>query len=323
MLRLLFNVLDDILDSTVIFGYDRIGYSVRKSIWDANALNVNMRGKVCVVTGANSGLGKATCLGLAERGATVVMVCRNREKGILAQKEIMESSNNPEIFLEIVDLSLQSSIQKFAEVFIKKYYHLDVLVNNAGVLSDTRQVTKEGIELTFATNTLAYFSMIYHLQTLLKTTTNSRVINVTSGGMYFYPLDTQDFQFEKSQFNGIKAYAITKRAEVILTELWADKLKNFGVTVNCMHPGWADTPSVQNALPKFYSLTKPILRTPQEGADTIVWLAVKKDWVPRDTGKLYFDRKVRTMHRFFTTLNSTAEKQAFWKYCASLAKVAL
>ena len=147
-----------------------------------------------------------------------------------------------------------------------------MLVNNAGALPSERTLSVDGIELTFATNVLGPFLLTNLLIPLLKKSTPARIVNVSSGGMYTQRIHLDDLQMAHEEFDGATAYARTKRAQVILTELWAERLQGTGVVAHAMHPGWADTPGMKSSLPRFYGATKRLLRTPQEGADTIVWL---------------------------------------------------
>jgi dehydrogenase/reductase SDR family protein 12 len=153
---------------------------------------------------------------------------------------------------------------------------------------------------------------------LLTVSAPSRIVNVSSGGMYTQKLDVGDLQFERKPFNGVTAYAQAKRAQVVLTELWAKKLAGLGVTANAMHPGWADTPGVQTSLPTFHRLTKGSLRTPEQGADTIIWLAAAKS-VAGETGKFWFDRRERGTHLLPGKQSSASERQRLWDECVRLS----
>ncbi|MBF0350423.1 MAG: SDR family NAD(P)-dependent oxidoreductase [SAR324 cluster bacterium] len=312
--------MDDVLNKTVIFGYDRVGYSVRKKLWNDADTQVSMKGKTVLVTGANSGLGKATSLHLAKLGARLYLICRNAESGKKAQHEIMNASDHSNIFLEIVDMSEPSQIREFAEQFRFKEPHLDILINNAGVLLNQREENSEGLEKTFATNTLGYFLMTNLLLPQLLQAKEARIINVSSGGMYATPLQLDDPQYQNRPYNGVMAYAESKRAEVILTELWAERLKDRNVIVSAMHPGWADTKGVQNSLPTFRKITKWVLRTSEQGADTIIWLAVAPHLTAQESGKFWFDRKARSIHRSDKTHHTPADTKRLWELCAQLGK---
>lgn len=318
LLRSLGNLVDDTLNQTVIFGYDRIGYYLRKPLWNPEEVNSNMKGKVCLITGANSGLGKATALHLAKLGAEVHLVCRNEQLGKKAQEEIQSVTDNSKIHLHLVDMSVQQQVEQFASRFKAEQLKLDVLVNNAGLLINQRETNEIGIEMSFAVNVLGYFLLTNLLLPLLQQSAPSRIINVSSGGMYTTGLNVTDAQFEKRKYDGVQAYAEHKRAEVIFTEIWAKQLQDSGVTVNAMHPGWADTKGVQRSLPTFRKMTQAILRDAAQGADTIIWLATNPNLTQKDSGKFWFDRKARTTYRSKKTKNTPSEIQQYWESCCEL-----
>ncbi len=314
------NVLDEILNKTVIFGYDRIGFSVRQKLWDAADLETSLNSKVCIVTGANSGLGKATSFHLAKLGATLYLICRNQKSGEATQRQITQSTGNSKVFLEIVDMSEPQQIKDFAERFQPLENRLDRLINNAGVLLNQRQENSEGIEKTFATNTLGYFLMTNLMLPYLLKSKEARIINVSSGGMYGAALQLEDPQYKKRLYNGVRAYAESKRAEVILSDIWAHHIKKKSLIVSAMHPGWADTAGIQNALPTFRKVTQLILRTPEQGADTIIWLAVNPNLKKQDSGLFWFDRKPCPLHRSSKTHHTQEEAQRLWQLCCELSQ---
>ncbi|MCH8962568.1 MAG: SDR family NAD(P)-dependent oxidoreductase [Bacteroidetes bacterium] len=192
---------DELLDKTIVLSYTNVGYTLRRPFW--KAVEAAMQGKVCVVTGANSGLGKNVSLRLAALGAKVYMLCRNQRRGEAARTEIAEKSGNEQVFLEIVDLSSQASIRAGVGRLLDQTERLDVLINNAGVLLDERQTSADGLEMTFATNTLGYFLLTELLLPLLKASAPSRVLNVSSGGMYLAKLDVWTI----SNSNGVRTTA--------------------------------------------------------------------------------------------------------------------
>jgi NAD(P)-dependent dehydrogenase (short-subunit alcohol dehydrogenase family) len=222
------------------------------------------------------------------------------------------------VHLELADLSSLASVRDFVSRFLDQERRLDVLVNNAGALLSERETSVDGFELGFATNVLGPFLLTGLLIPRLKASAPSRIINVTSGGMYTQKLDAADLQFERKPFNGVIAYAQAKRAQVILTELWAEKLANSGITINAMHPGWADTSGVQTSLPTFRRFARRSLRTPQQGADTIIWLAVAPA-VAGASGRFWFDRQERTTHLLSRTQSSTRDRQRLWDECVRLS----
>lgn len=318
-MKALFDTLDRVLDKTVLFGYDRIGYYARKPLWDDADTAVDLSGRVAVVTGANSGLGLATARELAARNARVYLVCRSPERGETARQNIVADTGNSDVRLSIADLSDQSALRDFVREFSAAESRLDLLVNNAGILPAERELTVDGIESTFAVNTIAYFLMVNLLAPLLESTPGARVINVSSGGQYLARLDVKDLQSENKKFDGTMAYARTKRAELLLSAVWAEHWRGRGILVFGMHPGWADTPAVQSALPVFRSIMQLTLRSPEEGADTIVWLCTCPRLGTAESGGFFFDRRKRPMIRVESSRNSAAEVAELWRACAELS----
>ncbi|MBR31232.1 MAG: dehydrogenase [Spirochaetaceae bacterium] len=301
-LVLMASFLDRALDWMVFPGYDATGYHIRKMSWDKSDTEVDLSGKEALITGANQGIGRATAEALLRRGARVHMVCRDPEKGSRALKELVteDTSGKPE--LHIVDLSDVRALMDFLHSFQRQNRSLDILVNNAGVLLARRMEAPDGLEMTFAVNIRAPFLITETLFPLLNRSGDGRVINVSSGGMYLAPIQFQDLLWENRPFDGVMAYAETKRGENLLTQKWAEKWKNTGIKINSMHPGWADTQSVKDSLPLFRALTAPFLRSPEQGADTIVYLACKPDL--SESGKFFCDREVRPIDRMKKTMLS-------------------
>ncbi len=316
------SALDSLLDKTVVLSYNRLGYALRQSAWDPAEMQVDMRGKVCLVTGATGGLGLVTARRLAELGATVVLVGRSAAKGEAAVTEIRRSTGNDTVYFEAADLSSIAQTNALAERLARRESGLDVLINNAGVLLAERQLSVEGLEMTFATNVLSGFLLTQRLRPLLTARPGGRVIFVSSGGMYSRKLNPSDLQFEREAYNGPAAYAQSKRAQVILAEMFAERWADTGVTVNSMHPGWADTPGLRTSLPGFSNLMSLTLRSPEQGADTVVWLAVSPR-VAGERGKFWFDRRARETHKFSFTRNTPAERQQLWDECVRLSGLEL
>lgn len=313
-------MLDTALDRSVLGGYTTIGYRIRRRAWDPSDLP-RMDGKVALVTGASSGVGLAAADGLARLGATVWLAVRDLERGQKAREEILRSSGNSDVHVGHCDLSSLESVRRFAGQVQVDCQRLDVLINNAGVLTGSRELSVDGIELTLATNVVGPFLLTGLLTELMERSRPARVLNVSSGGMYARRLEVDDLQSEQGDFDGAAVYARTKRAEVILTELWARELAGRGVVVHAMHPGWADTPGIRRSLPAFRRLTGPLLRSPAQGADTIVWLA-GDDGIPvQTTGRFWLDRRPRPIHRLRSTRQSDtpAERQRLWDWCAERA----
>jgi dehydrogenase/reductase SDR family protein 12 len=294
-------MLDQFLDKSLL-GYTSLGYRWRSH----PSIDADLTGRTAVVTGATSGLGKQTATELARLGATVQLVGRNRDKTEQVAAGITEQTGRAAVRVQVADLSSMYDVRMLAER-IEAPIH--ILVNNAGVLLPTRTETAEGIETTFATNLLGHFLLTNLL--VPKLAASARIINVASGGMYAQRISVSDLQNAHGTYDGAKAYARTKRAQVILTELWAGALAPRGVVVHAMHPGWADTPGVSTSLPRFYRLARPLLRSPAQGADTIVWLCAADEAVG-STGKFWHDRTPRPTHRFARTRETTEEREALW-----------
>jgi NAD(P)-dependent dehydrogenase (short-subunit alcohol dehydrogenase family) len=311
------SLVDTVMDRTVLAGFSNVGYRIRSRGWYASDLKP-MNGKVVLVTGSNSGLGFAAAEGFARLGATVWLAVRNGQRGQDARARIQESARSAEVHVGVCDLSRIDSVREFAARFIAEAGRLDVLVNNAGVMTETRELSPDGIELTLATNVIGPFLLTGLLVSLLGAGAPARVINVSSGGMYTQKLAADDLQFEHGSFDGTTAYARTKRAQVVLTELWAEHLRGSGIVAHSMHPGWADTPGLRASLPGFYRATRFLLRTPAQGADTIVWLGAA-DEPARSSGGFWHDRRERTKHMLPRTRESATERTALWDQCTTLS----
>ena len=310
-------LLDDVLDRTVAGGYTNVGYRIRSRSWGDAALEP-MDGKVVLVTGSTSGLGAAAAEGFARLGAQVWLVARGEGRAKATRDQIAARTGNTTIEIGLADLSSLRSVRRFAAEFRERSPRLDVLVNNAGVLPPERTLSEDGIELTFATNVVGPFLLTELLLPMLEASAPARVINVSSGGMYSQKLRPDDLQNEHDDFDGTTAYARTKRAEVILTEEFAKRLEGSGVVVHSMHPGWADTPGVRSSLPRFYGVMKPLLRTPEQGADTIVWLGAAAE-PAQSSGEFWHDRRRRPTHLLPWTHESDEDRARLWAECIRLS----
>lgn len=310
-------VLDTMLDRTVLGGYTNLGYRIRQRLWSPEDLP-RMDGRVVMITGASAGLGLAAARRFAQLGATLWLVVRNRERGQGARARIVEDSPRAEVHVGVCDLSHLRSVREFAQTFTSSSSRLDLLVNNAGVLTRQRELSADGIELTLATNVIGPFLLTNLLIPSLERSAPARIINVSSGGMYTQRIRVEDLQSERGPFDGPSAYARSKRAEVILTELWAKRLVGTGVVAHAMHPGWVDTGGVQSSLPRFYKIARPLLRAPAEGADTIVWLGASAQ-AAASSGGFWHDRRQRPTHLLPATRESGEERERLWAQCVALS----
>jgi NAD(P)-dependent dehydrogenase (short-subunit alcohol dehydrogenase family) len=255
-----------------------------------------MAGKICLVTGANSGLGKATALGLARMGAHVVMICRNQARGQQAQQEIKQRTGNADVDLLLADLSSQQSIRQLAGDFTQRYGRLHVLVNNVGSVFLRRRLSVDGIEMTFALNHLASFLLTNLLLDTLKASAPARIINVSSVAQIVGFIDLDDLQASK-KYHMMRAYAQSKLANVLFTYALAQHLAGTAVTANCLHPGLVVTNIWSRPLPGFLRpLVAMLMRsfgiTAEEGARTILYLASSSE-VEGITGKYFYQCKER------------------------------
>ena len=301
--------LDRLQDATVVRSFDRSGFLRHSRRFDPADLEERLEGRICLVTGANSGIGKATAEGLAARGAEVWLLCRNRERADTARAELTQKTGNRNIKVQIVDMSSLESVRKAcSELPVNS---IDVLVHNAGVLPSEMVRTGDGLELTYATNVAGPFLMTKLLLDRLEKPAGSRLIWVSSGGMLPVRLDCGQLRDPSKPFNGVTAYAQTKRAQCVLSELLAERLSGRGVTVSSMHPGWADTAAVQSSIPRFHKATKSILRSPAQGADTVVWLAVSEK-ASGQSGLFWFDREKAKTHIVPWTRERKADRKALW-----------
>ncbi len=253
-----------------------------------------MDGRVCMITGANSGIGKATAVGLASMGASVVMVCRDRERGETAMGEIKAASGNQNVDLLLADLSSQASIRQLAQDFKARYPQLHVLINNAGIALGKRSLTPDGIETVFAVNYLAPFLLTNLLLDVLKASAPARVVNVAGDYHRRASINFDDLMSEQN-YSRLRANNQAKLALILFTYELARRLDGTGVTANCLHPGAVatDAPSKDpdaSTLSRFmYKLVKPFFLSPEKGAETSIYLASSPQ-VEQVTGQ-YFIKK--------------------------------
>uniref|UniRef100_A0A7N8Y608 Dehydrogenase/reductase SDR family member 12-like n=1 Tax=Mastacembelus armatus TaxID=205130 RepID=A0A7N8Y608_9TELE len=256
-----------------IHHYTRKGYEAAAKDFDKD-LDVSVVGRSFMITGANSGIGRATAMAIAKKGGTVHMVCRNKDKAEEARADIVNVSGNTEVYVHIVDMSETRKVWEFAEAFKKQYPSLNVLINNAGCMVHKREVNAERLEKNFATNTMGVYVLTQTLIPLLQKSRDPRVITVSSGGMLVQKLRVNDLQSETGCFDGVMVYAQNKRQQVVLTQQWAKAYPVIHFSV--MHPGWVDTPAVSTSMPQFHQMMGDRLRSVEQGADTIVWLALSR-----------------------------------------------
>jgi dehydrogenase/reductase SDR family protein 12 len=309
-------LVDAVLEASVVGSFTRIGCRTRRRLFRWEPLgSLRLDGKFAIVTGATSGLGRTAAELLARQGAEVCIVGRDPDRTERARAEIAAAAGSA-VEADLADLSLLSETAALADRYCGQHDRLDVLVLNAGALIHDYTVTPEGNEITVATHVLSQFLLTEALRPLLAASAPSRVIMVASGGMYTEPLDVGKLDPDPDSYDGTAAYARCKRAQVVLAEEWTRHLLDTGVTVNTMHPGWADTPGLRTALPGFSRALGRLLRTPEEGADTIAWLAAAPE-VSAQSGLFFLDRRARPKHRLRRTRrpDETREAARLWRLC--------
>lgn len=309
--------LGRIVDPLIVPSFDRTGFRIHALRFAPEDLDVDLSGRRCLVTGANSGIGFEASLALADLGAEVVLLCRNRERGEQAAERIRNETGSRRVSLEVLDVSDLAAVGEVGGRLAQS--PVDVLIHNAGVLPDERIETRDGLELTFATHVAGPFLLTRLLEPRLRESKDARVVWVSSGGMYTQRLSLRDPNWQqRGSYDGVRAYAETKRAQVVLAELFAEAFAGSSVVVNSMHPGWADTPAVQSSLPGFHRVMRAVLRSPAEGADTVVWLAASARG-RESSGRFFFDREPRRTHLLPGTRESQRERRELWEVCERVA----
>lgn len=278
--------------------FTKSAYENASRNFDPTEDNTDVRGKTIMITGANQGIGLAAARMLAKRGCTLYLVCRNREKGEEAVKEIVAESGNRDVHLLVCDVSSMSDIRKLSLDFGKSTRSLHVLINNAGVMIKPPAKSADGLEINFATNTLGSYAVTRAMEPFLKRSAPSKVIFVSSGGALLEGLEVNDLEgtdiINSNRFHETQ-YSRDKRRQIALAEGLSREWASSKVFAYSMHPGWAETESVKTSIPDFYSRFKDSLRTPDQGADTIAWLAGMDD-ERLENGGYYLDRSPQSKH---------------------------
>ncbi|MFI5625576.1 SDR family NAD(P)-dependent oxidoreductase [Nocardioides sp. NPDC051685] len=318
--------LDRVLDRTVLLGYSRLGYAIRRRRWAADDPRPGaLAGQVAVVTGGGSGLGEATVLGLARLGARVHILVRSPERAAPAvariERQLGEKGSSADLRVERCDVSDPAAVGAFAEEFCAREggrARLDVLVHNAGVMPPERTESVDGHELSVATHVLGPIRLTEELlPALRRSERGARVILVASGGMYTQRLPVDDPEFTRGDYQGAVAYARSKRMQVELAPRLDRRWSPHLVSTYVMHPGWADTPGLASSLPVFRTLSRPLLRPPEAGADTTVWLASTDPAPP--SGTFWHDRRQRPTSYRSATRPGPGEAEELWRWTAAAA----
>lgn len=308
------DLADLALELTVVGSFTRYGFLLRRRLfgWGSPGPN-SLSGRTVLVTGPTSGLGRAAAFALADLGARVVLVGRSEERLAEVRHALVAAGpdRTPERFpVVLADMASLASVRAAVGQVLATEPRLDVVVDNAGAIFADRALTEDGLERTFATLVGGPFALVEGLRARLEAMGGARVIAVTSGGMYTQAVDPDDVQGLRVAHAGARAYARAKRVQVTLVREWARR-HGGRVTFLAMHPGWADTPGVAHALPAFHRVMGRGLRTPAQGADTIVWLATAP-LEALEPGRLYLDRRPRPFDRWPGTRLTAAARARVW-----------
>jgi dehydrogenase/reductase SDR family member 12 len=270
------DVVDGALDRSIALGYSNIGSRLRRLWWPADPPARALAGKRVVVTGATAGLGEAMAKSFAELGATVHLLGRNPEKVRHSAGLIRGQVPGSVVVDEVCDVSDLDAVRAWTDDLSGRVDALHGLVHNAGAMPKERVETAQGHETQLACHVLGPHLITDRLIPLLRNAEGSSVVFVSSGGMYSAALEVDDMESTAGEYEGIRAYARTKRMQVVLADAWAERLSGTDVRVESMHPGWAATPGVAESLPTFQKFTRPFLRDAADGADTAVWLVATR-----------------------------------------------
>lgn len=274
-----------------------------------------MKGKVCIVTGSNTGIGKETARGLAQRGARVVLACRDIGKAEAARKDIVASTGNNEVEVMPLDLASKASIRAFAARFAASHDRLDVLINNAGLWPTTRGTTKDGLETTFGVNHVGTWLLTTELLPLLRRSAPARIVVLSSALHYRGKLDWDDLQFERRKYNPTAAYSQSKLANMLFTRALARRLAGSGVTVNAVHPGVIATELIRDYPKLLVKIAHLFLKTPEQGARCSLHVATAPE-LDGVSGEYFADSKIRRPAR---DARDEAAQDRLWTLTEALA----
>ncbi len=318
-------IADALLEAPIVTSFTKVGYLARKRLAGWTSLDdYDLTGRVIVLTGATSGLGLAAARQLATCGATLVLNGRSAERNERVVAELIAATGNPSITQVPADMGDLTEVRHLAEHVLAHHDRVDVLIHNAGALTAERHVTADGTEATVASQVVGPFLLTALLLDRLAATATatgaSRVIPMSSGGMYAAGLTVSQLEMSPDQYNGTEQYARAKRAQVTLNEMWAERFADSGIHFHSLHPGWAATPGVDASLPTFAKVMGPLLRTPAQGADTLVWLAADDEPL-ESNGRFWLDRRTRSIHKLPRTkkTDTPERREELWAWVAAKA----
>jgi dehydrogenase/reductase SDR family member 12 len=312
-------MLDAALEASVVAGFSRIGLAARSRLLPEFTIGdpIAVPGQT-IITGATSGIGHAAAVALARQGAAIHFLARDPGRAEQARDEIATASGSTAVSYGLADLQDLDAVRAFAREFRATHDRLDVLIHNAGAIHPAFHADGSGTELTILGQVVAPFLLTRLLMPALLAAASSRVITVASGGMYTQRLDLATLQLPAARYRGATAYARAKRAQVALSREWARRYAGTGVAFHAMHPGWVDTPGLAAALPGFRKLAQPLLLSPQQGADTLVWLATAPD-EELGSGRFWHDRRARPEYPLpWTREKDPATTHQLWDHLATV-----
>lgn len=316
------DVVDGVLEATVVPSFTRIGPAVRSRLdhWTGPAPG-GLAGRVVVITGATSGIGLAATRAWLAAGATVEIVARDAGKVARVAEALRAEFPAGGVGTTTADTADLDALRSAAEVLRSRHARIDALVLNAGALDAEHAYAASGIEQTIASQVVGPFLLSARLFDPLTAAAPGRIVWVSSGGMYSEPLSVDGLTITPDGYRGTVAYARAKRAQVTIAEMMGARVDPARLVVHAMHPGWARTPGVERSLPTFRRVTGPLLRSPEQGADTMVWLATASGPPATSTGGFWLDRRRRPIHRTRTTRASdtAAERARLWDWVATAA----
>lgn len=315
------DAVDAVMEATVVPSFTRVGAAVRSRLDHWTPEPGRLDGRVIVITGATSGLGLAAARAWSAAGAAVEIVARNATKAEATADALRSATDGAVVGVTVADTGDLDAMRAAGTSLAERHSSIDALVHNAGALDAEHGYASCGIERTLASQVVGPFVLSAALHDRLAAARPGRIVWVSSGGMYSETLSVAALDIRPAGYRGTVAYARAKRAQVTLTEMMAARIDPGEIVVHAMHPGWALTPGVERSLPTFRRIMGPFLRTPEQGADTLVWL-VADDGAPLDTtGGFWLDRRRRSLHKRPGTRASdtAAERNRLWEWVTTAA----
>lgn len=307
--------VDKLLEATVATSFSRVGYATRSRV-EGWIDPPSLAGRRVLITGATSGLGWETAARLASLGASLTFVARDETRARASVETLRRRSRNERIDFVRADVSDLVAIRRVAEQ-VSDGGPLHALIHNAGAITPTRTLSAQGFKVTVAAQLLGPHLLNRLLLPILSAASPGRVLSVSSGGMYAQRFALAALETPPDHYDGVRTYAQVKRAQLVLTHAWAHHVDRSDVVFHAMHPGWTATPGLASSLPRFYRVARPWLRTPAQGADTLVWLTGARE--PLGTsGDFWLDRHRRSEHKVPWTRarDDATDQAALWEWCA-------